>query len=371
MTRKSLLALLLVSCMLLSGCSLVLKDQAVDNQLPIIEVNGQIIDKMTFNSVYEYNVYMEEYYNSMLASMFGSASQVDANAILEDTISSYVTSIVTGNKAAELGFDKFTAKEEAELDAQAQAEYDENLTMIQDMYFAGSELTGEELAAEVAAYAARNGLTLDESKRSVRSAKIEERLIASVTDLVADVDDVEIQALLDSKIAEEKEDYASSLSVWGASRNNGNDTYYTPAGYRAVRALEIAKPAEGDAAEAKAQADALHARITAGEGIDTLGETVNTYAVCESSTDLDAALVEAAMRIPAAGNISPVIETEGGYVIIEYVEDIAEHTATLEEVREQLHDEALTNKKNAAYTAAVAQWESEADVKIYRENLSL
>ena len=93
--------------------------------------------------------------------------------------------------------------------------------------------------------------------------------------------------------------------------------------------------------------------------------------VCESSTDLDAALVEAAMRIPAAGNISPVIETEGGYVIIEYVEDIAEHAATLEEVREQLHDEALTNKKNAAYTAAVAQWESEADVKIYRENLSL
>ena len=145
MTRKSLLALLLVSCMLLSGCSLVLKDQAVDNQLPIIEVNGQIIDKMTFNSVYEYNVYMEEYYNSMLASMFGSASQVDANAILEDTISSYVTSIVTGNKAAELGFDKFTAEEEAELDAQAQAEYDENLTMIQDMYFADSELTGEEL----------------------------------------------------------------------------------------------------------------------------------------------------------------------------------------------------------------------------------
>lgn len=374
MTKKSILALLLASMMLLSGCSLVLKDQKVDNQLTIIDVNGTLVTKEVFNSVYNYNVYMEEYYNSMMASMFGTSSTVDTNAILEDTISYYINSIIISAKATELGFDQFTADEEAALTAEAESEYNDNLAMIQDMYFADSELEGDALAAEVKNYADANGLSLEQSINSARSAKIEERLRASVTDLVTEVNDDAIQALLDSKVADEKSRYESSLGAWGTAKNAGDTFYYTPAGYRAINVIEIAKAesAEENAKnEAQVKAEELLARITAGEAFNALGEEVKAYVVCGLSTDLDSALVSAAMSLAQKGEISLSTETANSFVLIQYADDVAEHTATLEEVRDQLYEEALDNAKNAAYEQALAQWESEANVKVYRENLSL
>lgn len=377
MMKKSLLALILVAAMLLSGCSLVLKDQSVDNLLPILDVNGEIVNKQTFNSLYEYNVYMEEYYNSMMASMFGTSYEVDTNAILEDTIDTYINSLVTSAKAKELGFDQFTAEEEAELAAQAQADYDETVAMIKDMYFVDSELSEEEITKEAEAYAASNGASLEQTLASNHSAKISERLEASVTDLVTDVDDAKLQAYLDNLIAEEKADYESSLSVWGASKNNGTAYYYTPAGYRTVRVIETAKPvaAEGEEAapadEVKAQMDDLHTRAAAGEKLDALSADAKTYAVCESSTDLDEAIVAAAMQLTKVGEVSPVTETEDSFILVEYVEDVAEHTATLEEAREAIYADALAAAKDEAYTAQLDQWISDANIKIYRENLSL
>jgi len=375
--KKSLLAFILVGAMLLSGCSLVLKDQSVDNQLPILDVNGEIVTKQNFNDVYNYNVYMEEYYNSMFASMFGTSNPIDTDAILEDTVNFYINSIVTNAKATELGFDQFTAEEEADLSVQAQAEYDENISLIEEMYFAGSELTEEELAKEVEAYALANGVTLEQVLSSVRSTTISDRLKASVTDLITEVDDTQLQAYLDEQIAAEKADYASSPSAWGAAKNSGETSFHTPAGYRTVRVIELSKPvaAEGEevapADDVKAQMDALYARLTAGEAFDALSDDIKTYVVCESSIDLDEALVTAAMQLPAIGSVSPIIETDSSYLIVEYTGDVAEASATLAEVRDMIYDDVLTAVKDEAYNEALAQWIQDANVKVYYENLTL
>lgn len=369
MSKKSLFALLLAAVMVLSGCSLVMKDQSVDNLLTIIDVNGTLVNKQIFNNTYDYNLYIEQYYASMLAS-FGGDGTVDADKVMEDTIDRIITSLVSNQKSKELGVDQLTEADEAQVQADAQAAYDEEINYIKEYYFTGTELSGEELEAAIEAQAQASGITMELMVENTRSTLIAERLRATVTDSVT-ITDADIQAELDSLVADEKASYESNLAAYGLAANNGSTTYYTPAGYRTVKVIELAKPTEEGAEDtAKAEMEALATRAAAGEAFDTLSDAIVTKAVCESSTDLDAAAVEAAMRIPAVGEVSPVIETATGYALIQYVEDIAEHTATLEEVRDSLYESVLTAVQDAAYEAAVAAWVSEADVKIYRENIN-
>lgn len=370
MSKKSLLALLLAAVMVLSGCSLVMKDQEVDNLLTIIDVNGTLVNKQVFNNTYEYNLYIEQYYASMLAS-FGGDGTVDSQKVLNDTIDGIITSIVSNQKCTELGFDQLTAEDEAQIQADGQAAYDEELEYIKEYYFTGSELTGEELDAAIAEQAQATGITLDIMVQNARSTLISDRLRASVTDSVT-ITDADIQAELDALIAEDKADYESNPASYGIAANNGYaENYYIPAGYRTVRIIELTKPTEeGTEDTAKTEIEALCARAAAGEAFETLSDKVETMVISESSTDFDAVVVEAAMRLPAAGDVSPVIETETGYTLIQYVEDVAEKTATLEEMRDTLHDSVLAAAQDAAYEAALASWIEAANVKIYTENLN-
>lgn len=369
MFKKSLFALLLAAVMVLSGCSLVMKDQSVDNLLTIIDVNGTLVNKQVFNNTYEYNLYVEQYYASMLAS-FGGDGTVDADAVLEETINTIITSLVKNQKSKELGLDQMSEADEAQIKADAQAAYDEEINYIKEYYFSGTELSGEELEVAIEKQALSSGITMEMMVENTRSTLIADRLRASVTDAVT-ITDADIQAELDSLIAEEKASYESNLAAYGLAANNGSATYYTPAGYRTVKVIGLNKPTEEGAEDtAKTEIEALAARAAAGEAFDTLSDTVVTKAVCESSTDLDAAAVEAAMQITTAGEVSPVIETATGYALIQYVEDIAEHTATLDEVRDSLSETLLAEAQDAAYEAAVAAWVAEADVKVYRENIN-
>ena len=73
MKKKTLFALLLAAVMLLSGCSLVLKDSAVDAKQTIIDVNGEQVDKQTFLNAYNYTLTMQQYYAQMLQQFAATA----------------------------------------------------------------------------------------------------------------------------------------------------------------------------------------------------------------------------------------------------------------------------------------------------------
>ena len=219
MKKKTLFALLLAAVMLLSGCSLVLKDSAVDAKQTIIDVNGEQVDKQTFLNAYNYTLTMQQYYAQML-QQFGGDGTVDEASILQSTLDNYISSLVLSQKAKELGFDQFTDAELAELQAQAQEEYDTQLESIRTTYFADSELEGDALTAEVTAYAKANGYTLDYQLDTAKSNKISERLKASVTDTVTITDD-DLQAALDKEVASEKETFASTPAAYGTRVNAG------------------------------------------------------------------------------------------------------------------------------------------------------
>ena len=326
------------------------------------------VTKDNFLNTYNYNLYSEQYYAQMMAQFGLSDGSVDENAVLETTVNSYINGLVLQQKAEELGFDQFTEEELAEMNAEAQEAYESQLESIKSSYFSDSELEGEELEKAVKEYADSVGYTLDYFVSSEKSTHTSNRVRASVTDLVTITDD-DITAALAQKIADEKSSYESSLATWGKNANAGTTTYYTPAGYRTVKYIEIQKPAADengvvDSTEALAEAASLLERIGAGEAIDALGAEVKEAFVCSASTDVDSAVVVAVTELTEKEAFTDILETEKSYFIAQYVDDVAEHEATLEEARDLLYNEVLSAAQDKAYDAAFTEWVNASDIKL-------
>ena len=61
-----------------------------------------------------------------------------------------------------------------------------------------------------------------------------------------------------------------------------------------------------------------------------------------------------------------LVKTSYGYHILQYATDVAEgEVEYTDEIKNDIHDEMLTDAQDAAYDAAITQWVSEADVKTY------
>ena len=373
MTKKSLFALLLVAVIALSGCSLVMKNDAVDALQTIIDVNGETVNKQDFMNTYSYNLNYEQYYAQMMQQFGLSDGSVDESTVLQNTVSSFITDLVLRQKATELGFDQFDDAAEAALAEQVETEYQKQLDQIRENYFADSELEGDALTEAVIAYADQNGLTHDYVAEHVRDTEVSNRLRASVTDDIT-VNDDDLQAALDEKIAADKSSFESSGNAYNSAVVAGNTIYYTPAGYRVIRVARLAKPAVDETGafnldEFNAQTADLYARMEEDASLDDLGVTVNEYRVNETSTLGGADVVAAAVMLAEKGQ-QTAVDTDDAYIVVKYVDDVEEHTATLDEVHDTLYTEVLTDAKNDAYTVAVSEWVGAANVSTYPERLN-
>ena len=358
--KKTFFILLLAAVLVLTGCSsLVKRDSSVDAKQTILTVNGEHVTKQTFLNVYDYNLYTEQQYAQMMKQFGMSDGSVDSKSVLQSTLQSFISMLVNNQKAAELGFDQFTDEENAALDAEAQADYDDKLKTVKDTYFADSEPTEEELAAT----AANQGYSLSSSRSSAEQKKINERLKDYAAKDVT-VDDAALQATLEEKIDSQKSRYENSANALNSVITGGSQLFYVPAGYRTIRVIQTS----GDTAEA--DINALAERIAAGEAIDALGVDVKEYAVTEGSSLVSADLVTAAMALTEKGSVTAAIQTANGYAIAEYADDVAEYTATLEEVRDSLYDETLENVRTAAYNAAMDSWVNASDIQTYLDRLN-
>lgn len=95
----------------------------------------------------------------------------------------------------------------------------------------------------------------------------------------------------------------------------------------------------------------------------------NGYAVCEGFTSFDSAFVTAAMAIPKPGMWSDKTAGSYGYYIIQYVSDVPEGAVTLDEVRDVVEADTLSEKQNEAYSAQVDAWVVEAGAQVDRKAL--
>ena len=262
MRKKTLLVLLMAAVLLLSGCELIKKDQAVDDATPILTLGDQVINKKQFLAEQEYQMaYMASYYR-----MFGQALDYTNPAVMEavrnaaaDTLKQ---NLAIEAKAAELGLNVLTEEEEARAQENAKSTYESACEEFKSEFFADTTLEGDALEEAVAAKmdetisealgkaTASMDYYVDGARKNLINDKVREYIIRDVA-----VTDEEIQADFDSKVAADQEKYAENAGSYATAANNGTTTlYWTPAGVRRVKQILIKFKDEDSKAISDAQA---------------------------------------------------------------------------------------------------------------------
>ncbi len=144
--------------------------------------------------------------------------------------------------------------------------------------------------------------------------------------------------------------------------------------------LDAAKEAAYAAIQPKA--DEVLAKLAEGEDFDALMEEYgedtgmqvspakeNGYPVCAESTNWVTEFRDAAMALENIGDVSEAVRTSYGLHIIQYVSDAEEGAVPYEDVKDTIESDLLTNKQNETYDAAVDQWVTDANAKIYKDRL--
>ncbi len=149
MQKKALLALLLAVTMLLSGCALIEKDETVDRATVIIKVGDNEHTKGEIKDQIDYQLN----YMSLLYSMYGmSYDTTDSDNISNTTdavINSLIENDVKNMKISELGLDQLTEEETTELENEIAEDWQSTRDSVQSYYLSDTELTGDELEAEI------------------------------------------------------------------------------------------------------------------------------------------------------------------------------------------------------------------------------
>jgi len=310
MRKKALLAMLLALTLLLSGCALIVKDEAVDNATEIIRMGDQVITKDKVKAEVQNQLDSMAYYYSLYGSSFDATSAENIAAAQEEAVNALKEDLALTAKATELGLDQLTAEEEEKAKTSAQESYDSALDYVKTNMLQDSGLEGEELDKAAADKLTELGVSLDAYIESAKKTAIDDKLREYAIKDVA-VTDEDIKAEYDSRVEKDKETYGENAGSWASAANNGTTLYYTPAGVRRVKqiltkfkdedqtAIDDAKKAQTDANTA---VTAANAKISAAqETLDTEGitEEIQTQAEADlkaaneelekANTDLDAA----------------------------------------------------------------------------------
>jgi len=304
MQKKSLLALLLVLSLLLSGCALVTVDEAKDMARTIIDVNGETINKQTFINAVNNTISQNSYYNQLYAQLGMSAQySTDTATVMQEVADQYVNSLAAMQKARELGMYEFTDEEKAHVQEHAKEDYDSYVQQVISANFSDSELEGDALREAAEAYIKENGLaTLEDFTKSaedeVAMEKLQDYVVADV-----EVTDDEVTASLTERAESAKAQYESNPEAYGVNVNNGSTVYYAPAGYRMVKQILIGFSDEEKAAISDAETaltDAQAALADAQAAVDGAAEDADKDALSAAVAQAQAAVDEAQAKTDEA-----------------------------------------------------------------------
>ena len=350
MNKKALLALMLVLTMLLSSCSLVVKNAEVDAATPIVTVNDKVYTKAEVQS------YVTSYLNSIASqySQYGysyDTTSADNISSAQDYVISYLTEeAVKEQKMAEWGLDTLTEEEQASVDEEYQSWYD----LVAGMITRDESMTDEEYQEEVEYYVYYfTGSTKESLVASMKEDKLKNEAVKDVV-----VTDEEIQAEYESRVEEAKTSYESDLSAYGEAVNDGETVYYRPAGYRMVKNLLI-KLTDAD----NSLIDGLNSKATEQS---TAMSTAKSAVEAVEGADLEALAAQVTVSVEQA---TTEAAEEGTVVIPSYAATVTdtfdptddEATATLQQnVRDYVTAQALYN----AYTEAAAKATEDAYANI-------
>ncbi len=394
MQKKSLLALLLVLAIMLSGCALVRVNEEKDRALTIVDVNGETIDKQTIQNYAYYLVNS----NETLFYYYYYYGMIDDAYLYELAANQYVQRLVMKQQAVKQGLDQLTAEEQAEVDEQALTKYNSFLDEIAEYYLADSDLTGDALREAAAQYVADNRLsaltgqsTLEDFQKAAKEDKMIDKLKkATVTDeqVQAELDaanfrvvkhilikysDAGSVAAAEAALASAQETAAAAKAALESAEEGADLEALQSALTNANNDVTSAESALDEAKQIKAKAEEVYALATAeGADFDALiaeygedgGMTTypDGYAIGEGHGNFVTEFADAAMALEKVGDISEITETDYGYHIILFADDASSQCDSMNEERDEIRDE----KMEGPYE----EWEKAAKVTTYLDRMN-
>ncbi len=305
MKKKAYLALLIALALLLSGCTLKSVDPVADAAQVILNVNGEKVTKAQMTTLI--NNYTNNLLNTDMNALYYyyyyGRLPYSNTELLDQTITAVTRSMVQEQEVVKQGFDKLTDEELSQVQADAEARFEETIQEEITEHFADSELTGDELHAAAVAHAAEEGVTLDSFLDSLKKQKTVDKLRESVVKDVS-VTDEEVKADFDAKVASQKETYDASPAAYIEALNNNEEIFYVPAGVRYVKHILIQYPEEASTAitDAKSKVtEAQNALDSANTAVTDAGEQV-TDELKQAVTDAEKALADAQAALDEAVN---------------------------------------------------------------------
>ena len=285
MQKRLLLALLLALTLILSGCSLVVKDKAVDEATEIVRLGDTVYTKKEVLAKVDdelYDEYMNAYYMYYFGLSNGYFDPTDPANIArakETVVQNLTEEAVQLNKAKALGLDVMTAEDEAEIASRTDTDWTTLLGQAKSQLFAETTLEGDELDAAILASVTDLGYSPERYESDNRKDLILEKLRAYGLEDMPAITEEDLQAELDSHVESAKSTYATSPASYGNAVLSGTTVYYRPAGYRTVQQVLISFE-EAD----QASMTDLKSRITTAENsVKDLNEQIDAIA---SGTDL-------------------------------------------------------------------------------------
>ena len=195
----------------------------------------------------------------------------------------------------------------------------------------------------------------------------------------------EIQARYDKELAADKEAYEKDPSQY-----NTDESYYSyygnlkplvaPAGLYYVKHILIknAENADEDKKDRdyKALAQEVLDKVNAGEDFEALMKEYNEDPGMDSKPDgyivgetfenvYDEAFQKAAAALKKEGDVSGLVEGTYGIHIIKRYKDVSTDVVPLEDVKDDIKNLIMSEKKDEMYDQLMEQWKSELDVVTY------
>jgi len=235
MRKKALLALMLAASLLLSGCALIVKDEAVDNATEILRLGDQVITKGEVKQQVDEQLYYNAYLNSMYGSSYDTSDPANIAAAQNTVIDAFKRRMTVSAKAKELGLDALTEEELEKVKTDAKASYDSNIDYAKKTLLADSGLEGEALEEAALKEVEKEGLTLEKLEESTKETAISDKVREYVIKDVS-VSDEEIQTEYDTRVENSKTSYPDAGS-YATAVNNGTTVYYAPAGVRRIQQI--------------------------------------------------------------------------------------------------------------------------------------
>ena len=318
------------------------------------------------------------------------------SSVAQETVQTKLSTAIVRHYAAQNGYE-LTDEKKDELTAQVQTALD-SMREYLESYLSAYGYTGDELAAAVEEQLSQTGYSEESLTESAELNDILSFIYDKATADVTVTED-EVKEAFDTKVAEQKENYAD-IDTFINDYINENEILYTPENVRLMECIYIARPdgeatpgeataeeaATADEATAEeaadiasltgyAKAEAVVAAIAGGEDFEEAMKAYNEdssteeqmlrgYPVAAESTTYSEEFHSGAMALENVGDVTDVIVTDYGYFILRYAKDLESGEVDFEARKDAETEETLTNKKNDAYTAFVNQILDDADMQI-------